>query len=198
MKLLTPGSRRLMRLLAIPALLVFLLTGIAVLRGTIALSYSSMAVDAEGRLYLGRGDRIEIYEAGTRTASIAPKAGKSYLFTLQGEELVLSTGKTVITLDLQGNGIDQQPDENGTVYQQLKAQKGTFTAADGTVYTLRHEMLATEVTAQDGTVLYAEPRWANVLKPLLALAALYVVFAAGYVALDRFAKLAANGGLEQA
>ncbi len=198
MKLLTPGSRRLMRLLAIPALLVFLLTGIAVLRGTIALSYSSMAVDAEGRLYLGRGDRIEIYEAGTRTASIAPKAGKSYLFTLQGEELVLSTGKTVITLDLQGNGIDQQPDENGTVYQQLKAQKGTFTAADGTVYTLRHEMLATEVTAQDGTVLYAEPGWANVLKPLLALAALYVVFAAGYVALDRFAKLAANGGLEQA
>ena len=198
MKILTPGSRRLMRLLAIPALLVFLLTGIAVLRGTIALSYSSMAVDAEGRLYLGRGDRIEIYEAGTRTASIAPKAGKSYLFTLQGEELVLSTGKTVITLDLQGNGIDQQPDENGTVYQQLKAQKGTFTAADGTVYTLRHEMLATEVTAQDGTVLYAEPRWANVLKPLLALAALYVVFAAGYVALDRFAKLAANGGLEQA
>lgn len=198
MKILTPGSRRLMRLLAIPALLVFLLTGIAVLRGTIALSYSSMAVDAEGRLYLGRGDRIEIYEAGTRTASIAPKAGKSYLFTLQGEELVLSTGKTVITLDLQGNGIDQQPDENGTVYQQLKAQKGTFTAADGTVYTLRHEMLATEVTAQDGTVLYAEPGWANVLKPLLALAALYVVFAAGYVALDRFAKLAANGGLEQA
>lgn len=198
MKILTPGSRRLMRLLAIPALLVFLLTGIAVLRGTIALSYSSMAVDAEGRLYLGRGDRIEIYEAGTRTASIAPKAGKSYLFTLQGEELVLSTGKTVITLDLQGNGIDQQPDENGTVYQQLKAQKSTFTAADGTVYTLRHEMLATEVTAQDGTVLYAEPGWANVLKPLLALAALYVVFAAGYVALDRFAKLAANGGLEQA
>ena len=198
MKILTPGSRRLMRLLAIPALLVFLLTGIAVLRGTIALSYSSMAVDAEGRLYLGRGDRIEIYEAGTRTASIAPKAGRSYLFTLQGEELVLSTGKTVITLDLQGNGIDQQPDENGTVYQQLKAQKGTFTAADGTVYTLRHEMLATEVTAQDGTVLYAEPGWANVLKPLLALAALYVVFAAGYVALDRFAKLAANGGLEQA
>ena len=198
MKILTPGRRRLMRLLAIPALLVFLLTGIAVLRGTIALSYSSMAVDAEGRLYLGRGDRIEIYEAGTRTASIAPKAGKSYLFTLQGEELVLSTGKTVITLDLQGNGIDQQPDENGTVYQQLKAQKGTFTAADGTVYTLRHEMLATEVTAQDGTVLYAEPGWANVLKPLLALAALYVVFAAGYVALDRFAKLAANGGLEQA
>lgn len=198
MKILTPGSRRLMRLLAIPALLVFLLTGIAVLRGTIALSYSSMAVDAEGRLYLGRGDRIEIYEAGTRTASIAPKAGKSYLFTLQGEELVLSTGKTVITLDLQGNGIDQQPDENGTVYQQLKAQKGTFTAADGTVYTLRHEMLATEVTAQDGTVLYAEPGWSNVLKPLLALAALYVVFAAGYVALDRFAKLAANGGLEQA
>lgn len=198
MKILTPGSRRLMRLLAIPALLVFLLTGIAVLRGTIALSYSSMAVDAEGRLYLGRGGRIEIYEAGTRTASIAPKAGKSYLFTLQGEELVLSTGKTVITLDLQGNGIDQQPDENGTVYQQLKAQKGTFTAADGTVYTLRHEMLATEVTAQDGTVLYAEPGWANVLKPLLALAALYVVFAAGYVALDRFAKLAANGGLEQA
>lgn len=198
MKILTPGSRRLIRLLAIPALLVFLLTGIAVLRGSIALSYSSMAVDAEGRLYLGRGDRIEIYEAGTRTASIAPKAGKSYLFTLQGEELVLSTGKTVITLDLQGNGIDQQPDENGTVYQQLKAQKGTFTAADGTVYTLRHEMLATEVTAQDGTVLYAEPGWANVLKPLLALAALYVVFAAGYVALDRFAKLAANGGLEQA
>lgn len=198
MKILTPGSRRLMRLLAIPALLVFLLTGIAVLRGTIALSYSSMAVDTEGRLYLGRGDRIEIYEAGTRTASIAPKAGKSYLFALQGEELVLSTGKTVITLDLQGNGIDQQPDENGTVYQQLKAQKGTFTAADGTVYTLRHEMLATEVTAQDGTVLYAEPGWANVLKPLLALAALYVVFAAGYVALDRFAKLAANGGLEQA
>ena len=104
----------------------------------------------------------------------------------------------IITLDLQGNGIDEQTDEGGVLYQELKPQRRSFTAADGTVYTLRHEMLAAQVISDDGTVLYSEPAWANVLKPLLMLAALYVIFAAGYIALDRFATLEATGHLGQA
>lgn len=197
MKLLEPKYRKLMRTLAIPAVLIFVLAIIAMATGTMALSYSGVAVDDAGRLYLGRGGKIEVYEAGERVDTITPHLDKSFVFTIRDGQLVLSTGKVAATLDLQGNAIDSRTDEGGTVYKELKPLRRSFAAADGTVYTLRHEILAAQVTADDGTVLYSEPGWANALKPLLALAGLYVIFAAGYIALDRFAMLEATGHLDQ-
>ena len=192
MKLLGPKYRRLMRVLAVAAALIFVLSVIAITTGAMALSYSGVAVDEAGRLYLGRGSKIEVYHAGEKVDTIEP-----HVFTVRDGELLLSTGKTAVTLDLQGNGIDEQTDEGGVLYQELKPQRRSFTAADGTVYTLRHEMLAAQVISDDGMVLYSEPAWANVLKPLLMLAALYVIFAAGYIALDRFATLEATGHLDR-
>ena len=130
-------------------------------------------------------------------STITPHVDKSFLFTVRDGQLLLSTGKTVVTLDLQGNEVEQQADEDGALYKELKAQRRSFTAADGTVYTLRHEMLAAQVVTDSGSVVFSEPGWANVLKPLLALAGLYVIFAAGYIALDRFATLEATGHLDQ-
>ena len=197
MKLLEPKYRKLMRMLAIPAALIFVLAIIAMATGAMALSYSGVAVDDAGRLYLGRGGKIEVYEAGQKVDVITPHVDKSFVFTIREGQLVLSTGKVVTTLDLQGNAVDSKTDEGGAVYKALKPLRRGFTAADGTTYTLRHEMLAAQVTAEDGTVLYSEPVWANALKPLLALAGLYVIFAAGYIALDRFATLEATGHLDQ-
>lgn len=197
MKLLEPKYRKLMRMLAIPAALIFVLAIIAMATGAMALSYSGVAVDDAGRLYLGRGGKIEVYEAGQKVDVITPHVDKSFVFTIREGQLVLSTGKVVTTLDLQGNAVDSKTDEGGAVYKALKPLRRSFTAADGTTYTLRHEMLAAQVTAEDGTVLYSEPVWANALKPLLALAGLYVIFAAGYIALDRFATLEATGHLDQ-
>lgn len=198
MKLLEPKFRRLVRALAIPAVVIFALSIVAMVTGTMALSYSGVAADDVGRLYLGRGGKIEVYEAGQKVDTIVPHADKSFVFTVRDGQLVLSTGKTVITLDLQGNAVDQQEDKDGVVYQELKPLRRGFTAADGTTYTLRREMLATQVVTSDNQVVYSEPGWANALKPLLALAGLYVIFAAGYIALDRFAMLEATGHLDQA
>ena len=198
MKLLEPKFRRLVRALAIPAVVIFALSIVAMVTGTMALSYSGVAADDVGRHYLGRGGRIEVYEAGQKVDTIVPHADKSFVFTVRDGQLVLSTSKTVITLDLQGNAVDQQEDKDGVVYQELKPLRRGFTAADGTTYTLRREMLATQVVTSDNQVVYSEPGWANVLKPLLALAGLYVIFAAGYIALDRFAMLEATGHLDQA
>ncbi len=197
MKLLEPKYRKLMRMLAIPAALIFVLAIIAMATGAMSLSYSGVAVDDAGQLYLGRGGKIEVYEAGQKVDVIAPHVDKSFVFTIREGQLVLSTGKVAATLDLQGNAVDSKTDEGGAVYKELKPLRRSFTAAGGTTYTLRHEMLAAQVTAEDGTVLYSEPGWANALKPLLALAGLYVIFAAGYIALDRFATLEATGHLDQ-
>lgn len=197
MKLLEPKYRKLMRALAIPAALIFVLAIVAMATGAMSLSYGGIAVDDAGRLYLGRGGKIEVYEAGQQVNVIAPEVDKSFVFTLREGQLVLSTGKVVTTLDLQGNAVDSRTDEGGAVYKELKPLRRGFTATDGTTYTLRHEMLAAQAVAEDGTVLYSEPGWANALKPLLALAGLYVIFAAGYIALDRFAMLEASGALEQ-
>ena len=165
--------------------------------GRMALSYEGIAADDAGRLYLGRGGKIEVYEAGQKVSAITPHVDKSFLFTVREGQLLLSTGKTVVTLDLQGNEVEQQTDEDGALYKELKAQRRSFAAADGTAYTLRHEMLAAQVVTDSGSVVFHEPGWANVLKPLLALAGLYVIFAAGYIVLDRFATLEATGHLDQ-
>ena len=197
MKLLEPKYRRLMRALAIPAVLIFVLSIIAMVTCRMALSYSGVAADDAGRLYLGRSDSIEVYEFGQKVDTITPRVDKSFLFTVRDGQLLLSTGKTVTILDLNGNAADQYTDENGALYKELKAQCRSFTAADGTVYTLRHEILAAQVVTDSGSVVYSEPGWANALKPLLLLAGLYVIFAAGYIALDRFATLEATGHLDQ-
>ena len=189
MKLLEPKYRRLMRALAIPAALICVVSIIAMMTGAMALSYGGVAADDAGRLYLGRGGSIEVYEAGQKVDTINPQADKSFVFTVRDGQLVLSTGKTVITLDLQGSPIDQQEDADGAVYKELKPLRRSFTAA---------EMLAAQVVTDSGQVVYSEPVWANALKPLLALAGLYVIFAAGYIALDRFAMLEASGALDQA
>ena len=197
MKLLEPKFRRLVRALAIPAAVIFALSIIAMVMGTMALSYSGVAADDAGRLYLGRGGSIEVYENGQKVDTIKPRADKSFVFTVRDGQLVLSTGKTVTTLDLLGNAVSQQEDKDGAVYKELKPLRHRFTAADGTEYTLRHEMLAAQVVTDSGSVAFSEPGWANILKPLLALAGLYVIFAAGYIALDRFATLEATGHLDQ-
>lgn len=197
MKLLEPKYRRLMRALAIPAALIFVAAIVAMTAGTMSLSYSGVAADDAGRLYLSRGGRIEVYQAGEKVDTLKPDVDKSYVFTVRDGQLVLSTGKVAVTMDLQGSTVDRKTDEGGALYKELKPLRRSFTAADGTVYTLRHEMLAAQVVTDDGTVLYSEPGWANVLKPLLALAGLYVIFAAGYIALDRFATLEATGHLDQ-
>lgn len=197
MKLLEPKYRKLMRALAIPAALIFVAAIIAMATGAMALSYGGVAADETGRLYLGRGGSIEVYQAGEKADTLKPDVDKSYVFTVRDGQLVLSTGKVAVTMDLQGNVIESKTDEGGALYKELKPLRRSFTAADGTVYTLRHEMLAAQAVTDDGTVLYCEPGWANVLKPLLALAGLYVIFAAGYIALDRFATLEATGHLDQ-
>lgn len=197
MKLLEPKYRRLMRALAIPAALIFVAAIVAMTAGTMSLSYSGVAADDAGRLYLGRGGSIEVYQAGEKVDTLKPDVDKSYVFTVRDGQLVLSTGKVAVTMDLQGNVIESKTDEGGALYKELKPLRRSFTAPDGTVYTLRHEMLAAQVVTDDGAVVYSEPGWANVLKPLLALAGLYVIFAAGYIALDRFATLEATGHLDQ-
>ena len=197
MKLLEPKFRRLVRFLAIPAALIFVLAVAAMASGSMSLSYSGIAVDEAGRLYLGRGGKIEVYDDGTVVQTIKPPVEKSFFFTLRDGTILLSTGKETTTLDMDGVLLETAEDTEGALYAALKAQKHICTAPDGTVYTLQREMLATQVTAEDGTVLYSEPVWANALKPLLALAGLYVIFAAGYIALDRFATLEATGHLDQ-
>ena len=138
-----------------------------------------------------------MYESGEKADTLKPDVDKSYVFTVRDEQLVLSTGKVAVTMDLQGNVIESKTDEGGALYKELKPLRRSFTAADGTVYTLRHEMLAAQVVTDSGSVVFHEPGWANVLKPLLALAGLYVIFAAGYIALDRFTTLEATGHLDQ-
>ena len=197
MKLLEPKYRKLMRMLAIPAALIFVLAIIAMATGAMSLSYSGVAVDDAGQLYLGRGGKIEVYKDGQKVNVIAPEVDKSFVFTIREGQQVLSTGKVVTTLDLQGNAVDSKTDECGAVYKALKPLRRSFTAVGGTTYTQRHEMLAAQVVTDSGSVVFSEPGWANVLKPLLALAGLYVIFAAGYIALDRFATLEATGHLDQ-
>lgn len=51
--------------------------------GRMALSYEGIAADDAGRLYLGRGGKIEVYEAGQKVSTITPHVDKSFLFTVR-------------------------------------------------------------------------------------------------------------------
>lgn len=196
MKLLKPKYRRLMRALAIPAILIFLLSVIAMVTAVWPCPMrASRRTTPDGCIWAG-AERSRYMRRDKRCPPSRPTWTRAFCSPC-GTDSCCCPPKNCCHTGSAGNEDEQQADEDGALYKELKAQRRSFTAADGTVYTLRHEMLAAQVVTDSGSVVFSEPGWANVLKPLLALAGLYVIFAAGYIALDRFATLEATGHLDQ-
>lgn len=138
-----------------------------ILTGKVTLDYSGFAFDSQGNFYLGKDSKIEVYHDEALVRTINAKTSRGYAFTVQNDTIILSTGTTVYTMDLQGNVTDEKEDPDTRTFNALQKQKKVFTSDDGHTYTRKNRCGRISVVSDDGDTVFRMPVPDFVIKSLL-------------------------------
>lgn len=141
------------------------------------------AVDGSGNVYLGIGDRIEVYANGCYQSTFSDLdcfsqiSMKNALFTIEkGNTFLLVTESNLYYLDLQGNLIEKT-DRSITLYNRLAAGIPTFTSAQGDDYRLVNRLGRTRIVKNGEQTVFRLPFAAFAVKITFSLAELALLFA---------------------
>ena len=140
--------------------------------GNVNLFVSGFAVDSQDRLYVGKENRIDVYENGNVLYSINPRTSKSYTFTITNDTIVLSTASTVYHLDLEGQEISSYEDKGADTYNQINYHKRKFTSPKGDEYKLVSFLGRTKIVKNKTSVVYQLSLLSFAVK--LSLAAVFI------------------------
>ena len=135
--------------------------------GTVSLSMNGFAIDKDGYLYVGKEKEIVVFNEGEIVRTISPKTSRGYQFTiLNGEKILLSTSSVAYTMDLSGEVLSKEEDENTKIYNKLQREKSFFTAEDGTEYHSRLYWGRTQI-CQNDEVIYEMPLLDYIVRVLI-------------------------------
>lgn len=124
-------------------------------------SLNGFGVDSAGRLYLGLGHRIEVWENGQQVKTIRKGTSRGYMITIQADDTILiASGVHVMVIDLEGTTVLESYEEDAEeTWDTLVKQQHRFTDVHGETYTAGR--LRGRITILHGkTVIYQEPLWA--------------------------------------
>jgi hypothetical protein len=100
---------------------------------------SCFAVDSKDRVYVGKHNRIDIYDSGVLVESIRTKTTREYVFTIEPDDrLLLATSTTVYYMDTSGNVLSRFDDPTGDVHRQIKRARKEFVSQQSDVYHMRN------------------------------------------------------------
>ena len=139
---------------------------LSMMAGNISVSYNGFAIDSSDNLYIGKQTKIEKYYEGELIDTISPHSSRTYAFTIQDDEIILSNTSAVYTLDLDGNVISKHEDFDAKTYDSLQYKK-EFTAANGKTYFLKSSFGRKQIVSENGDILYKMPVKDYVAKLLL-------------------------------
>ena len=100
--------------------------------GTTVTSYEGFALDSNENLYLGEYGKINVYKEGSLLYSVDAHTSRAYAFTIQNDEILISTAETVYITDLSGNVINSYKDTDTSLFNELKSNKDSFSLNDST------------------------------------------------------------------
>lgn len=116
---------------------------------------SCFAIDSDDRLYVGKHDRIDVFENGVLTNSIFSKTSRGYVFTiLEDDTIQLSTSTIVYSMDLNGNIISSYEDNGSHVYNQIQKSKFSFITTKDDAYCLKGILGRTRIIKNNTIVVY--------------------------------------------
>ncbi len=120
--------------------------------------FHGFAVDGDGRVYVGKDEKIEVFQNGELVNKLKDHAYKNYVFTLRddGTLLITNVDKVYIT-DLEGNTLSEYEDTVSHTHNTLNRAKYKFTSADGKEYTVKNRYLRYKIVDGSGNVLYEMP-----------------------------------------
>lgn len=104
--------------------------------GTVVTSYEGFALDSNENLYLGEYGKINVYKEGSLLYSVDAHTSRAYAFTIQNDEILISTAETVYITDLSGNVINSYKDTDTSLFNELKSNKDSF-SLNGSTYKMQ-------------------------------------------------------------
>lgn len=125
----------------------------------VPLTFNGFGVDSIGRLYVGRGHHIEVWENGEQINTIRKGTSRGHKITVQEDDtILLASGNSVMIMDLDGTTtLEKWEEDHEETYDKLSNRRA-FTAVTGEQY--RVGRLYRRLTiVQNETVIYQEPLW---------------------------------------
>lgn len=107
--------------------------------GTVVTSYEGFALDSDENLYLGEYGKINVYKEGSLLYSVDAHTSRAYAFTIQNDEILISTAETVYITDLSGNVINSYKDTDTSLFNELKRNKDSF-SLNGSTYKMQKKL----------------------------------------------------------
>lgn len=117
--------------------LLFGVCNILVITGAVSYGFSGFGVDSAGRLYVGRGHKIEVYENQKEIYTIKKGTSRGFVFTVQKDDtILLASSNNVYVMDLRGTTTLKSWDESSlTTHKDLHAGRFLYQTDSGNVYT---------------------------------------------------------------
>lgn len=156
----TPDIKQFLSVFIETSRLIFGLCVLLVFFDLVPLTYNGFGIDSLGKLYVGRGHHIEVWENGTQVNSIRKGTSRGYAFTIQeNDTILLASGNSVMIMDLEGRStLKQWEESHKETYNELSNRR-SFTSVAGMRYYV--DRIHGRLTIlQDETTIYQEPLWA--------------------------------------
>lgn len=123
------------------------------LSGAVTLSLEAIAVDSEGAIFIGKYERIDVYQDGKLIQTLPTKTSRAYVFTIDDSDLIhLYPGEMEYIIDRNGEILQEKEVDSQFIFSDEYAKRKRFTASDGTEYRIRGNYIWPRVTKNNVTV----------------------------------------------
>ena len=119
---------------AIPHSVIIIFCLIMIFTGLASPFINSFALDKDGRLYVGEGKTLRVFQDGAQVYRIAMPTN-TYAFEINSaNELIVAYPSTVYRMDLEGNVLEKQDDPVSETLQKIEKSGKKVTTASGDEY----------------------------------------------------------------
>lgn len=151
--------------------------------GTAVTSYEGFALDSNENLYLGEYGKINVYKESYLLYSVDAHTSRAYAFTIQNDEILISTAETVYITDLSGNVINSYKDTDTSLFNELKRNKDSF-SLNGSTYKMQKNFGRSRIVKDDGKVIYQMPLLDYIVKIGILISMLWLAVLAIYLVIS--------------
>lgn len=151
--------------------------------GTAVTSYEGFALDSNENLYLGEYGKINVYKESYLLYSVDAHTSRAYAFTIQNDEILISTAETVYITDLSGNVINSYKDTDTSLFNELKRNKDSF-SLNGSTYKMQKNFGISRIVKDDGKVIYQMPLLDYIVKIGILISMLWLAVLAIYLVIS--------------
>lgn len=154
---------------AIPHSIIMIFCLIMIFLGLASPFINGFALDNEGKLYVGEGRMIRIYQTGIQIDAL-DMTTDTYVFTINSaNELVVAYPSTVYRMDLAGNVLEKRDDPVSETYQQIRKDSKSVTTVSGDEYRKISEFGWSRIIKNGTEEVYRLSVLSFIVKLLLAL-----------------------------